>query len=433
MREAFLSELSENELQALPYLFDFWALDHQLPPAGDWRTWVILGGRGAGKTRAGAEWVRDAVEGSRPLMAGRARRVALLGETYDQVRDVMIEGESGILACSPPDRRPEWKATQRKLIWPNGAEAQAFSAHDFEALRGPQFDAAWVDELAKWRRPQEAWDMLQFGLRLGDCPQAVVTTTPKNIDVLKDLLGRSSTVSTHAATEANRANLAKSFLTEVMERYGGTRLGRQELEGLLLEDTEGAFWNGRALDALRVDEVPDFDRVIVGVDPAVTSGGAADETGIVVVGAVTQGPVKDWKAWVLEDATVAASSPTKWAEAVADAYERWNADRVVAEGNQGGDMIEAVLRQVAPNVSYRKVTASKGKGARAEPVAALYERGRVRHLRGLGALEDQMCRMSGAGYQGRGSPDRVDAMVWAIWAAMLDPKVARAGPRLRQL
>ncbi|CTQ50916.1 hypothetical protein JDO7802_02947 [Jannaschia donghaensis] len=275
--------------------------------------------------------------------------------------------------------------------------------------------------------------MLQFGLRLGDCPQAVVTTTPKNIDVLKDLLGRSSTVSTHAATEANRANLAKSFLTEVMERYGGTRLGRQELEGLLLEDTEGAFWNGRALDALRVDEVPDFDRVIVGVDPAVTSGGAADETGIVVVGAVTQGPVKDWKAWVLEDATVAASSPTKWAEAVADAYERWNADRVVAEGNQGGDMIEAVLRQVAPNVSYRKVTASKGKGARAEPVAALYERGRVRHLRGLGALEDQMCRMSGAGYQGRGSPDRVDAMVWAIWAAMLDPKVARAGPRLRQL
>lgn len=420
-------------MQALPYLFDFWALDHQLPPEGDWRTWVILGGRGAGKTRAGAEWVRDAVEGSRPLMAGRARRVALVGETYDQVRDVMIEGDSGILACSPPDRRPAWKAGQRKLVWPNGAEAQAFSAHDFEALRGPQFDAAWVDELAKWKTPQQAWDMLQFCLRLGDQPQAVVTTTPKNVDVLKDILARGSTVSTHAPTEANRANLAKGFLEEVMERYGGTRLGRQELEGLLLEDIEGAFWTTPVLDALRVEEVPAFDRVIVGVDPAVSSGGSADETGIVVVGAVTKGPVKDWRAWVLEDATVAAASPSEWAEAVAGAYDRWDADRVVAEGNQGGDMIEAVLRQVAPTVSYRKVTARQGKSARAEPVAALYEQGRVRHRRGLGALEDQMCRMSVTGYAGRGSPDRVDALVWALWAALLDPAVARAGPRMRQL
>lgn len=433
LREAFLEALTENELQALPYLFDFWALDHQLPPEGDWRTWVIMGGRGAGKTRAGAEWVRDAVEGSRPLMTGRARRVALLGETYDQVRDVMIEGDSGILACSPPDRRPVWKAGQRKLIWPNGAEAQAFSAHDFEALRGPQFDAAWVDELAKWKTPQQAWDMLQFGLRLGEHPQAVVTTTPKNVDVLKDILARGSTVSTHAPTEANRANLAKGFLEEVMARYGGTRLGRQELEGQLLEDIEGAFWTTPLLDALRVDEVPAFDRVIVGVDPAVSSGGSADETGIVVVGAVTKGPVKDWRAWVLEDATVSAASPSEWAEAVAAAYDRWDADRVVAEGNQGGDMIEAVLRQVAPTVSYRKVTARQGKGARAEPVAALYEQGRVRHRRGLGALEDQMCRMSVLGHAGRGSPDRVDALVWALWAALLDPAVARAGPRMRQL
>lgn len=420
-------------MQALPYLFDFWALDHQLAPEGEWRTWVILGGRGAGKTRAGSEWVRDCVEGSRPLMAGRARRVALVGETYDQVRDVMIEGESGILRCSPPDRRPEWKAGQRKLVWPNGADAQAFSAHDFEALRGPQFDAAWVDELAKWKRPQEAWDMLQFGLRLGDNPQCVVTTTPKNVDVLKDILSRRSTVSTHAATEVNRANLAHGFLEEVMERYGGTRLGRQELEGLLLEDIEGAFWTTAVLDALRVEEVPALDRIIVGVDPAVSSNGTSDETGIVVVGAVTQGPPKDWKAWVLEDATVSAASPTQWAEAVASAYERWNADRVVAEGNQGGDMIEAVLRQVAPTVSYRKVTARQGKAARAEPVAALYEQGRVRHRRGLGPLEDQMCGMSATGYARRGSPDRVDALVWALWAALLDPAIARAGPRLRQL
>ncbi|WP_092777152.1 terminase large subunit domain-containing protein [Jannaschia pohangensis] len=432
-REAFLREMDDNTLAALPYLFEFWALDHQLPPEGDWRTWVILGGRGAGKTRAGAEWVRAQVEGPRPLMAGRARRVALVGETYEQVRSVMIEGDSGILACSPRDRMPSWKATQRKLVWPNGAEAQVFSAHDFEALRGPQFDAAWMDELAKWPKAEDAWDMLQFCLRLGDNPQAVVTTTPKNIPVLKDILSRRSTVCTHAATEANRANLARGFLAEVMERYKGTRMGRQELDGILLDDIEGAFWTTPVLDALRVETAPEMDRIVIGVDPAVTSGGAADETGIVVVGAVMRGPISEWRAYVLEDATVSAASPTEWARAVANAYEKWGADRVVAEGNQGGDMIEAVLRQVAPTVSYRKVTARRGKGVRAEPVAALYEQGKVRHLRGLGALEDQMCRMTVAGYRGSGSPDRVDAMVWALWSVMLDPERTRAGPRIRQL
>ena len=275
--------------------------------------------------------------------------------------------------------------------------------------------------------------MLQFCLRLGDNPQAVVTTTPKNVDVLKDVLGRPSTVTTHAPTEANRANLAAGFMAEVMARYGGTRLGRQELDGVLLEDVEGAFWTTAGLDLVRVDDVPEFDRMIVGVDPAVTSGGAADETGIVVVGAVTSGPPRDWTAWVLEDATVSAASPSEWAKAVADAYDHWGADRVVAEGNQGGEMIEAVLRQVAPTVSYRKVMARKGKAARAEPVAALYEQGRVRHLRGLGPLEDQMCRMAVGGYRGKGSPDRVDALVWALWAALLDPDRTRSGPRLRQL
>ncbi|PWJ19143.1 DNA-packaging protein [Jannaschia seohaensis] len=425
--------LSDNALGALPWLFDFWALPHQVAPEGDWRTWVILGGRGAGKTRAGSEWVRAQVEGSRPLMPGRARRVALVGETYEQVRDVMIEGESGILACTPPDRRPRWVAGQRKLVWPNGAEAQAFSAHDPEALRGPQFDAAWVDELAKWKRGQETWDNLQFCLRLGTDPRAVVTTTPRNVEVLKELLGRASTVSTHAPTDANRAHLARPFLEEVRAKYAGTRLGRQELDGVLLEDMEGAFWTTAALDALRVDAVPEFDRVVVGVDPAVSSGGASDETGIVVVGAVTQGPPATWRAWVLADASVSAASPTEWAAAVAAAYANFGADRVVAEGNQGGEMIEAVLRQVAPFVSYRKVTARQAKGARAEPVAALYEQGRVRHRRGLGRLEDQMCRMGPGGYQGRGSPDRVDALVWAMWDAMLDPARARGGPTVRVL
>jgi phage terminase large subunit-like protein len=432
-RRAWLEGLSENAQAALPFLFDFWALGHQLPPAGDWRSWVVLGGRGAGKTRAGAEWVRAQVEGARPLMAGRARRVALVGETYDQVRDVMVGGESGILACSPPDRRPRWVAGSRKLVWPNGAEAQAFSAHDPDGLRGPQFDAAWVDELAKWNRAQEAWDMLQFCLRLGGDPRAVVTTTPRNVGVLKELLARPSTVATHAATEANRAHLAPGFLDEVRSRFAGTRIGRQELDGVLLDDVEGAFWTSAGLDALRDDALPEFDRVVVGLDPAVSSGGASDETGIVVVGVVTRGAPEDWRAWVLEDATVSSASPTRWAEAVASAYARWNADRVVAEGNQGGEMIEAVLRQVAPMLSYRKVTAREGKGARAEPVAALYEQGRVRHRRGLALLEDQMCRMGARGFEGPGSPDRVDALVWALWEAMLDPAKGRPKPRARML
>ncbi|MEM8822182.1 MAG: terminase family protein [Pseudomonadota bacterium] len=432
-REAFLNSLTDNAISALPYLFDFWALDHQLPPADAWRTWVILGGRGAGKTRAGAEWIRAQVEGSASLQPGRCRRIALVGETYDQVRDVMVEGESGLLACSPPDRCPTWKASQRKLIWPNGAEAVAYSAGDPQALRGPQFDAAWVDELAKWRNAHEAWDMLQFCLRIGKEPRAVVTTTPRNVPVLKEILVRGSTVTTHAKTEANRANLASEFLDEVKARYAGTRLGRQELDGILLEDVEGAFWTTSQLEARRCGTLPEFDRIVVGVDPAVTSKDASDETGIVVVGVAMSGPPADWRAVVLEDATLAASSPSEWAQAVAGAYERWNADRVVAEGNQGGEMIEAVLRQVAPLVSYRKVTARDAKGARAEPVAALYEQGRVTHVRGLGPLEDQMCRFGRTGFMGQGSPDRVDALVWALWEGMLDPERMRSGPRVRML
>ena len=203
--EAFIASLSDAALVALPWLFEFWALPHQLPPEGDWRSWVILGGRGAGKTRAGAEWVRAEVEGARPLERGRSRRVALVGETIDQAREVMVFGESGILACSPPDRRPEWEAGRKRLVWPNGAVAQVFSAHDPESLRGPQFDAAWVDELAKWKRAEEAWDMLQFALRIGENPRQVVTTTPRNVGVLKALLANPSTVRTHAPTDANRA------------------------------------------------------------------------------------------------------------------------------------------------------------------------------------------------------------------------------------
>ncbi|MGY9048691.1 ATP-binding protein [Puniceibacterium antarcticum] len=433
VRDEFISELSEGELLALPYLFEFWAMDHQLPPDGNWRSWVILGGRGAGKTRAGAEWVRAAVEGARPLDPGRCKRVALVGETLDQVREVMIFGESGIIACSPPDRRPVWSATRKTLRWPNGAEAMAFSAHDPESLRGPQFDAAWVDELAKWKKGQDTWDMLQFGLRLGERPQVCATTTPRNVGVLKELLASSSTVVTHATTETNKANLAESFLEEVRARYDGTRLGRQELDGVLLEDVEGALWSRAALEALGIEDLPAFDRIVVAVDPPVTGKAGSDECGIIVVGAQTNGPPQDWRAVVLEDCSVQGLGPLGWANAAVQAMEKWGADRLVAEVNQGGDMVETVLRQIDPLLPVTKVHAAKGKVARAEPVAALYEQGRVAHARGLGLLEDQMCRMSRQGYAGKGSPDRVDALVWALSELLILPAATWRHPRLRTL
>ncbi len=420
-------------MQAFPFLFEFWALDHQIPPRGDWRTWMILGGRGAGKTRAGSEWVRGQVEGATPGDRGRASRIALVGETFDEVRAVMVFGVSGILACSPPDRRPVWEATRRQLVWPNGAVAQAFSASEPEALRGPQFDGAWIDELAKWKKAEEAWDMLQFALRLGDDPRQVVTTTPRNVPLLRHVLDLPTTVSTHAPTEANRANLATSFLTEIRARYAGTRLGRQELEGVLLDDREGALWSMRALDAVRIEAPPEVSRIVVAVDPPVTGHSLSDACGIVVVGARTEGPPSDWQAVVLEDASVAAAKPTDWARAALAAVDRWSAERLVAEVNQGGDLVEAVIRQIDPLVPYRAVRAAKGKAARAEPVAALYEQGRVWHLRDLGDLEDQMCRMTTRGYDGKGSPDRVDALVWALHDLLIEPGQHWRRPQVRTL
>lgn len=434
MVEEFLGGLGDNALLALPWMFEFWALPHQLPPTGAWKSWVIMGGRGAGKTRAGSEWVRAQVEGAGPRDKGRSSRVALIGETFDQVREVMVFGESGIIACSPPDRRPVWEATRRRLVWPSGAVAMAFSAHEPEALRGPQFDAAWVDELAKWKKAEETWDMLQFALRLGDHPQQVVTTTPRNSGALKAILANPSSVVTHAPTEANRAYLASSFLEEVKGRYAGTRLGRQELDGVLLDDVEGALWSTAVLEAARTEDVPDMDRVIVAVDPAVTAGAASDECGIVVAGVVAKGEPQDWRIWVLEDASV-RGKPTDWARAAIAAMDRWGAERLVAEVNQGGDLIEGVLRQIDPLVPFKALRAGRGKGIRAEPVAALYEQGRVKHLRrgDLGKLEDQMCRMTVHGYEGRGSPDRLDALVWALTELVIVPGQAWRKPQMRSL
>ncbi|MBU2993710.1 terminase family protein [Octadecabacter sp. B2R22] len=432
-RKQFLRSLTDEQVRALPYLFDFWALDHQLPPEGDWRTWVILGGRGAGKTRAGSEWVRSMVEGSRPRDPGLAKRVGLIGETMEQAREVMVFGESGILACSPPDRRPQWISGRQMLVWPNGAEARLFSAFDPERLRGPQFDAVWADELAKWPKAQDTWDMMQFGLRLGKNPRACVTTTPRNVGILKELLERSSTVQTHASTEANRAYLADSFLAEVQERYAGTRLGRQELDGVLLADVDGALWSSATVEAAHVKAVPELDRIVVAVDPPAGANATSDACGIVVAGIMSQGPVSDWKVFVLEDASIQGASPNEWAAAAIAAMDRHGAERLVAEVNQGGAMVETIVRSIDPTVPYRGVHATRGKSMRAEPVAALYEQGRVHHVLGLGALEDEMCQMTAQGFTGQGSPDRVDALVWAITDLFIEPAKRWRSPQVRQL
>jgi phage terminase large subunit-like protein len=430
--DALLDALSPNALMSLPWLFEHWALGHQLPPEGDWTTWVILGGRGAGKTRAGAEWVRAEVEGAQPGDPGACSRVALVGETLDQAREVMVFGSSGILACSPPDRRPEWQAARKRLVWPNGAVAQVFSAREPESLRGPQFDAAWCDEVGKWTKAEDAWDMLQFSLRLGRRPRAVVTTTPRGNPMLLKLVEAAGTVVTRAATAANRMHLANGFLEKVTARYGGTSLGRQELDGEFVLDLDGALWTRAVLEAARGAAAGEPDRIVVAVDPPVTSTEGSDECGIVVAGVVRDGPQHAWVGEVIADASVRGLSPQRWAERAVALYRMHHADRLVAEVNQGGQMIETLIRQVDPMVSFRAVSATRGKAVRAEPVAALYEQGRIRHRRAFPELEAQMAAMTVGGYAGRGSPDRVDALVWAITELMIDP-AARLAPAVRRL
>ena len=419
---------------SLPWLFEHWAIEgHQMPPAGDWTTWVILGGRGAGKTRAGSEWIRAQVEGPKPGDPGICSRVALIGQTIDQAREVMIFGDSGIMRCTPPDRTPEWQASRKRLLWPNGAVAQVFSASDPESLRGPQFDCAWSDELAKWTKPQEAWDMLQFGLRLGDRPRQVVTTTPRANMTLKEIIEDAATVVTSAPTDANRMHLARSFLQTVARKYAGTSMGRQELDGEMLMDAEGALWTWATLDAARRPRSVEADRVVVAVDPPVTSGTSSDECGIIVAGAARQGPPQDWSALVIEDASVQGASPQVWAERAVAAFHRHKADRLVAEVNQGGEMVATIVKSIDPMIPFRAVRATRSKVVRAEPVAALYEQGRVSHGGSFPELEAQMAAMTGRGYAGKGSPDRVDALVWAITDLMIDAAAKYSRPGIRGL
>lgn len=418
MREA-LANLNEAEIAFLLRDRQVWARDDQLPPAATatgepWRTWLILGGRGAGKTRAGAEWVRAQALGVAPLAAAPARRIALVGETLIDARRVMLEGVSGLFEIHSGDERPEFQASKLQLVWPNGAIAQLFSAEEPDSLRGPQFDAAWCDEIAKWRNADATWDMLQFGLRLGANPRQVVTTTPRPIGLLKRLLADETVAVTRATTADNAGNLAPSFVAEMMRRYGGTALGRQELLGEIIDEQAGSLWRREWIEAHRVKAAPDLRSVVVAVDPPVTATATSDACGIVVAGV---GP--DGRAYVIADRTIQGREPVVWARAAVAAYADFSADRVVAEINQGGDLVVTVLRQIDPAVAVRCVRATRGKWLRAEPVAALYAEGRVAHVGSFDALEDQMCAFGADGLARGRSPDRLDALVWALTDLMV--------------
>src|SRR5664280_116273 len=388
----------------------------------------MLGGRGAGKTRAGAEWVRAQALGLPPYAAEPAPHIALIGETWRDVREVMIEGPSGLMRLSPRRARPQWLSSRRRLEWPNGAVALAFSAEDPEQLRGPQFDAAWCDELAKWPYPDATFDMLQFGLRLGPRPRQLVTTTPRPIALIKRLIADPRTAVTRAATQANAAHLSPAFLDEVIGRYAGTRLGRQEIDGEIIEERADALWTRAAIEAARVAQAPPLQRIVIGIDPPGSARPGADACGIVAAGLAEDGRI-----YVLEDASVQGLAPAGWASKAVALYRRLKADALVAEVNQGGDMVRAVLQQIDAALPLRCVHATRGKWLRAEPVAMLYAQGKVKHVDPpLTALEDEMADFGLDGLSGGRSPDRLDALVWAI-TELMDRGGRGRGPRITLL
>ena len=418
-RLAALRKLSREERAELRYHWKLWGRRCQQPPDGDWTLWLILAGRGFGKTRAGAEWVRGIAD------ANPQARIALVGASLGEARAVMVEGESGLLAVCPPDRTPQFEPSLRRLVWPNGALATLYSAGEPESLRGPQHSHAWCDEVAKWEnandRAVRAWDNLLLGLRLGEQPRVLATTTPRAVPLVRRLKDEAAArgALVHGGTADNADNLAARFLREVRQRFGQSLLGRQELNGELLEDSEGALWTRALLEAAREPAASSpAVRTVVAVDPPASAGG--DECGIVVCALGEDGLAR-----VVADASVAKASPEQWARAVANTAAAWSADRVVAEANQGGAMVESVLRAAEVTLPLRLVHASKGKVARAEPVAALYEAGRVRHAGQFPALEDQLCGLiAGGSYNGPGrSPDRADALVWALTELALRAKV----------
>jgi phage terminase large subunit-like protein len=418
-----------REYERLLASWEFEARPAQLPLDVEkqlWRIWLFLGGRGAGKTRAGAEWVRALALGLPEVTSEPVGRIALVGESAADVREVMIEGVSGILRAHERGERPLFEASRRRVVWPNGAVAQAFSAEDPEALRGPQFDAAWCDELAKWRLAEETWDMLQFGLRLGAWPRQLITTTPRAVPLLKRILTEPGTKQTHATTRENEDNLAPAFLETVVRRYGGTRLGRQELEGEFVEERPDALWTRAIIERARVVSAPHLARIVVAIDPPASSHKRADACGVVAAGIDDAG-----FAYVLADESLAAARPQQWAQVALALYHRLHADALVAEVNQGGEMVASVIAEADASVPVTSVRATRGKYLRAAPVAQLYEQKRVHHVGAFPALEDEMCAFGPEGLLNGRSPDRLDALVWAVTALALTPKPA--APRMRRM
>jgi len=423
MLAGWINALASDALRQLSRDWRFLGREDQMPPPGDWQTWLMLGGRGSGKTRAGAEWVHGLATGDVDGLNG-AGRIALVGETFADAREVMIDGVSGIVTIARHER-PRYETTRRRVLWPSGAVAQIFSSEDPESLRGPQFAAAWCDELGKWRHAQETWDMLQFGLRLGTKPRQLVTTTPRPTPLLLAMVKDAATVVTHIRTTDNAENLASGFIDAIRARYSGTRLGRQELDGELIADRDDGLWRRSQLENLVVRKTGPLRRIVIAVDPPATGTAKNSCCGIVAAGLDEQD-----RAVVIADGSVESATPIQWARAACELYRRFDADCVVAEVNQGGDMVETVLRTVDANLPVRKVRASRGKWLRAEPVAALYEQAKVVHASHFPALEDQMCDFGPDGLASGQSPDRLDALVWALTELLLN---RRGKPSVRHL
>ncbi len=405
-RQRWLAELTDAETDSLLTYWPFWARPSQLEPPGNWRVWLILAGRGFGKTRTGAEWTRESVKTS--------EFVNVIAATADDARDIMIEGESGILAVCPREEKPIYRAAYRRLEWPNGAKTLIFTADEPERLRGKQHMRLWADEVAAWRYP-EAWDQAMLGLRLGNDPRAMVTTTPKPTAIIKRLVGDPTSAVTRGSTYDNRGNLAPAFFEQIIRRYEGTRIGRQELMAEILDDVEGALWTTSMIDPYRVAIHPDLVRIGVGVDPSGGSGEGSDEQGIVVAGLGTDG-----EGYVLADYSCKLS-PDGWGKRTVQAFVDHQADVVFVEKNYGGEMalstIATAARAMGVTVPITAVTASRGKVVRAEPVAALYEQGRVHHVGRFDTLETQMCNFVPG--MSTASPDRMDALVWVATEIML--------------
>ena len=411
--------MAPDDARYLLYDWTFWARPKQLPPAWNWRIFLVLAGRGFGKTRAITEWARKQAN----EMAGS--RGALVAATAADARDVLVEGESGILAVSPEWFKPIYEPSKRRLTWPNGTVATIFSADEPDRLRGPQHHWALCDELAAWRYDRYAWDMLMMGLRLGDDPRCVVATTPRPTPLIRELIADESVALTRGSTYENRGNLAPAFFEQILKKYEGTRLGRQELLAELLLDVPGALWTREILEKHRKRTYPPLMRVVVAIDPAASASDASSETGIIVAGVDNNG-----QGYVLDDLTL-KGTPAQWGETAVLAFDHYQADRIVGETNNGGDMVEHVVRTAAEKlhrdgkraskeVSFKQVRASRGKHTRAEPVAALDEQGRIHHIGMFAQLEDQLCTW----VPGEDSPDRLDARVWAFTELMLDGQEA---------